>query len=414
MGRSDTDEDLRPMLTSGNYKHAAYVLPNPEEFLHRGKAWKYDEVYSADVRERIMEFFKSYKIKARISGAKFGGSAAQYMIKLDPGVELKDLMRRQKDLKIRLNNGHAEISTPGDAAISIDVPEREMPEASLLDLLEHPVTRAHRSELPLVLGRTTDNVPALIDLTRTPHILVGGATGSGKSVCLNAIIHQLLLRFTPDQLKLTLVDTKKTEFTPFNGVPHLSPEIVVTSPHQAVTLLEEIDAEQAPRNDLLSKRGFKELSEYLKACRASGEEPEYVYRIVIIDEVADFITALDSQAAKQGIRSEQDRAFLALERISQTGRTAGIHLIMATQRPKAENLNTQIRSQLTVRIAFHCNDAPSSEQILGRGRTEAASLQGMGDAYVHLDDDEFRMRGAYVREDERNRLIKFWKDQSEE
>lgn len=409
MGRS------APGVKRGTLTAPEYERPDPAMFSHRADKTPFDRaaVFSIDhTIDRIDEFLRAHKIRGRVLQVKHGASATQYILDLESGERCDRLFQREGDLQLALVNDKAVVSDAG-GVLSIDLPEAQMSEVTLLDLWEHPLMRAQRSELPvLALGRTADGYPATVDLSKTPHLLIGGATGSGKSVGLASIIQQLMLLYTPSELELTLIDTKRTEFGVFEDVPHLDPGEVLYDANRAGEVIRAIDAERDERNRVLKDYRVQSVANYLEAQRARGTEPQLPFpiRVIVIDEFGDFASKLSTSAV--GVeRSEQQAVFAALERIASLGRTVAVHLVLATQRPRAELMPTWIRNNFTARLAFHCAEARDSAQILGEGRGEAAQLQEHGDAYLQSESMSVRMRGTFVAADERDRLIEWWRRQ---
>lgn len=400
-----------------------WTLPRIDEAGKDGKL-----LYSHHGRRRMVDindlermvkqtntFFEGFKRfqdgKVKVAGIRQGATATQFILELAPGVTVKDLKSLQDDIALRLRKG---VLTLNEGVISIDVPaaDHEVGEVTILDLLEDPKVRSRHYDMPIVLGRTLEGEPLVVDLQVEPHMIVGGQTGKGKSTFLLAVLQQLLIRFSPEYLRLTIIDPKR-EFAIYSGIPHLEPERPVTDMQEAAALLQELDQERDARQKLLEELKIHKWPEYIDHCRRKGEPVEHPYRIVIIDETALFITGL-SDKAPRGVSSARELAMGALERLVASSRSAGIHIILATQRPTNVNLTKQARSQLSVRVAFAVNDGLDSAQILGEGIQIAASLRARGEAYVINEAGQFRMRGAYVTPAERDHLISFWKAQVDE
>lgn len=395
---------------------ASYTRPSVADFSHHAPPEVYDLDEIAATAERIRSFLVSFKIVSPgyrnqvIREAKAGASTIQYVLELEPGVAVQRLKNRVDDLRLHLRDGRAQVSVSGQ--LSIDVPKAIMPEITLLDVLKHPKTTAFKGNIPLVLGRSSDGEPVLVDLVEAPHILIAGASNSGKSVALINIIQQLMLRFTPDELALTLIDAKQTEFTPYAGLPHLDGGHVIVDPHEAATKLAEIDAERQERNAVLAANKVSKMSEYLELCRAKGWTPEIKWRVVIIDEIDELTSGLNTSMNRETGQSERSLTYGHMTAIARAARTAGVHMVIATQRPKADILPTQMTANFPVRIALFCADARSSAQILGEGHGEAETLQERGDAYVKSESGMVRMRGTWVKNEHRDKLISFWKAQA--
>jgi S-DNA-T family DNA segregation ATPase FtsK/SpoIIIE len=283
---------------------------------------------------------------------------------------------------------------PGKGYVGIEVPNSEKALVSLRDVMEAAEFQGIHSSLRIGLGQNVAGQPIATDLTQMPHLLIAGTTGSGKSVCVNAIIACLLLQNTPENLKLVMVDPKRVELTGYNGVPHLVAPVVVDL-ERVVGTLQWAMREMDNRYKRLAEAGTRNISEFNKKAVAKGEE-SMPYIVIVIDELADLMM-LSPEETERGIT-----------RLAQLARATGIHMVIATQRPSVDVVTGLIKANFPARIAFAVASSTDSRVILDT--TGAERLLGQGDMLFQSPDAAapIRMQGCFVSPDELNGIIAYW------
>ncbi len=367
----------------------------------------------ADARMRaqvIQETLDSFGVPARVVEWRTGPVVTQFGVV--PGyVERQDRDGNTQRYKIRvskvlaLSNDLAlalaaspiriEAPVPGRAVIGIEVPNAEKAVVGLRGVLESEAFQKSRAALRLALGRDVSGGAVVADLARMPHLLLAGATGTGKSVCLNAMLASLLFYNSPDRLKLLLVDPKRVELTRFNGVPHLiSPAVVDTE--KVIVALRWVVREMEQRYEKFARAGSRNLDTYNRQVTGKGLDP-LPYIVVIIDELADVMLAAPDEVER------------VLCRIAQMARATGIHLVVATQRPSVDVVTGLIKANFPARISFAVTSQVDSRVILDTPGAE--KLLGRGDMlFMAPDSPELqRIQGCWVSEDELDALISFWR-----
>ncbi|MCL6637387.1 MAG: DNA translocase FtsK, partial [Alicyclobacillus sp.] len=290
-----------------------------------------------------------------------------------------------------------EAPVPGKPVIGIEVPNEEVAVVTLREVLESPEFQHEPSPLTLALGRDISGAPIVGNLQKMPHLLVAGATGSGKSVCINGMIASILVKAKPDEVKFLMIDPKMVELSVYNGIPHLMAP-VVTDPRKAAWALNKAVEEMERRYKLFAERGARDMERYNQLVRHDGEVP-LPYVVVIIDELADLMMVAPGEVED------------AICRIAQMARAAGIHLIVATQRPSVDVITGVIKANIPSRIAFAVSSMADSRTILDSGGAE--KLLGRGDMlYLPVGASKpVRVQGAYVSESEIEQLVEFVKRQ---
>jgi S-DNA-T family DNA segregation ATPase FtsK/SpoIIIE len=283
---------------------------------------------------------------------------------------------------------------PGKGYVGIEVPNPEKALVSLRDVMEAPEFNGIQSALRIGLGQNVAGQPIATDLTQMPHLLIAGTTGSGKSVCVNAIVACLLLQNTPETLKLVMVDPKRVELTGYNGIPHLVAPVVVDL-ERVVGTLQWAMREMDNRYKKLADVGARNINEYNRKIKGNGREP-MPFIVIIIDELADLMM-LSPDETERGIT-----------RLAQMARATGIHMVIATQRPSVDVVTGLIKANFPARIAFAVASSTDSRVILDT--TGAERLLGQGDMLFQSPDAAapIRMQGCFVSESELNKLIGYW------
>ena len=313
-------------------------------------------------------------------------------------VKVQDIVARQTDLALALKTPYLRIEAPvpGEALVGLEVPNPCPRSVVLRSVVEsEPFQKvAAKNGLPVALGEDTAGEPVAGDLSGLPHLLIAGATGSGKSVCTNTIVSSLLLTNGPDKLRMVMVDPKRVELTPFNGIPHLVAPVIVDT-DEVLSVLRAMQNEMTRRYKLMEEIGARNIKGYNEK---SGEHMPFL--VIVIDELADLMMAA-SYEVEQG-----------LVRLAQLGRAAGIHLIVATQRPSVKVVTGLLKANVPARIAFSVASQVDSRVILDTGGAE--KLMGKGDMLLLNSDSPKprRVQGTYVSDLEIEKLVEFWKQQS--
>ncbi|HEX2242604.1 MAG TPA: DNA translocase FtsK [Gammaproteobacteria bacterium] len=372
-----------------------YQLPSLE-LLDHGIAVAGEE--SEAIGQRLNDLFVAFNVDARVTGFVRGATVTRYSIQVGATTPVGKVERLRKDIALRVGTDSVRIISPiEDDLIGIEIPNAQRDTVSLRDVLESIAD----NPMPTVaaMGQDINGEYVSADVTSWPHILVAGSTGSGKSVFINALIMSLIMRATPDQVKLVLIDPKQVEMTAYEGLPHLARKIV-TDPEIAVAVLSAIADEMDGRYRILKAAGVRNIQGYNDSIDA-GEfiGAKMTHLVVIIDEMADLM-----MVAGEDVEN-------AVMRIAQLARAAGIHLVLATQRPSADILKGKIKANAPSRLAFAVASNTDSRVILDTGG--AQTLLGKGDSlYLPVGASEpRRIQGVWVSDSEIARVTAFWRDQ---
>ena len=375
-----------------------WTLPDPAVLrrLAQGNGESPDAV--ARVSERLVATLGSFNIPAQVIGTVSGPRVTRYELQLEPGIKVSKVAGLKDDLKYALAATDVRVLAPipGKTAVGVEVPNQQANYVSLGDI--HGLFPQHASPMAFWLGKDVTGKAVLADLVRMVHLLIAGTTGSGKSGCLNALITSILLRATPDEVRMIMIDPKKVELSNFNGVPHLLAP-VVTNMKQATYVLDNICREMDRRYDVLSRNGCQDIRALNKKLVRAGEDP-MPYTMVIIDELADLMMVAPSEVEDSVIR------------LGQLGRSCGIHLVVATQRPSVDVVTGMIKTNIPSRIAFAVASQTDSRIILDQGGAE--SLLGMGDMlFSPMGSSKLlRVQGALVTSAEMKLVTEHWKRQA--
>ncbi len=348
-------------------------------------------------RQRLEEAIRSFGIDAAIVDVTRGPTVTRYDIELEKGVKLARVTNLAGDLALALGVANVRIAPIPDkiATVGIEVPNRQVSPVYLRDILESQKFITARSKLSFSLGKDIGGEAVIGDISKLPHLLIAGTTGSGKSVCMNSLILSLLYKARPDEVKLIMIDPKMVELGIYNGIPHLYVP-VVTDPKKAAGALQWAVVEMLKRYRLFSEAGVRDLAGYNKHCAANGE-PTLPQVVVVIDELADLMMI----AAKEVEES--------ICRVAQMGRAAGMHLVVATQRPSADIITGLMKANIPSRIAFAVSGALDSRIILDQAGAE--KLVGRGDMLFNPigSTKPTRIQGAFVSDEEREAVVEFIK-----
>jgi len=389
------------------------VVAEPEDDLPEIE-WKLPSIALLDTvtarRERMADEIKrnvkviestlaTFGVECKVVGVNPGPAVTQYEVQPGPGVQVKRITALQNDLSLALAAAPLRIEAPipGKSAVGIEVPNKSASLVTIREVIETAAFREGSNLLALGLGNDVSGQSIVADLTRMPHLLIAGATGQGKSVCINALITSLLFQVTPDHMRLLLIDPKRVELTGYNGLPHLALPVLVES-HQAAAALRWAVAEMDRRYKLFSAEGVRNIAAYNdKATQKLARRLPYV--VIVIDELADLMMVAAGEIEE------------LICRIAQLARAVGIHLIIATQRPSTDIITGLIKANIPSRVAFAVGSQVDSRVILDTGGAE--KLLGRGDMlYQPVDAGKpTRIQGAFVSDQEVDGVVNFWKSQ---
>lgn len=404
---------------------AAPTLPQPRIIGGAGQTWHLpvlseiledsteQDIKQEDLRKRIETIehtLAGFGVPVQVVEVNQGPAVTQFGLR--PGsIIRKDRKGEEKQIKVRVSQIQAlsndlslalaaspiriEAPVPGRDFVGVEVPNVQISQVSLRGVMESEEFMATKGPLLFGLGRDVSGQPMAADLARMPHLLIAGATGSGKSVCINALISSMLLRHTPDTLRFLMVDPKRVELTVYNGIPHLVAPVVVDV-ERAVPVLQWATREMERRYKLFAKLGARNIESYNEKQAARGEPP-LPYIVIVIDELADLMLSAPEDVERY------------ICRIAQMARATGIHLVLATQRPSVDVVTGLIKANFPARIAFAVTsqvdsrviiDTPGAEQLLGRGDM----------LFMAPDSSKLlRLQGCWVSDRETHRLVQYWK-----
>jgi S-DNA-T family DNA segregation ATPase FtsK/SpoIIIE len=348
-------------------------------------------------RSHVLEdTLASFGVGAKVVHIERGPSITRYELKPERGVKISRIASLADDIALALaaTSVRIEAPIPGKSAVGIEVPNKTVSIVAIREILESLPQRGQIPPLWMALGKDLTGRPVFGDLGKMPHLLVAGATGSGKSVCLNTIIASLLVSATPDQVQMLMIDPKRVELNVYNGIPHLIKE-VITDPRMAAGALFEMTKEMDARYERFAKAGVRKIEEY----NAKYPDEKLPYVVIVIDELADLMLVAPAKVET------------TIMRLAQLARATGIHLIVATQRPSVDVITGLIKANIPSRIAFAVSSQVDSRTILDMAGAER--LLGRGDMlYLPIDAPKpVRAQGALITGGEVDRLVNFWAKQ---
>ncbi len=380
-----------------NSSNENYQLP-PINLLNTVKnvSNKENEVKAKENIGELEKVLKDFDIIGKVVQVNIGPTVTQFELEIKAGTKVSKLLSIQREIALALaaKDVRIEAPIPGKSTIGIELPNKVNSSVSFKEVLTKMPDINEKNLLAVGLGKDIMGKVKWMEINTTPHLLVAGATGSGKSVCVNCIITSILMRTKPDQVKLVMVDPKKVELTMYNGIPHLLAP-VVTDPKKASIALKNIVVEMERRYDVFERTKNKNIKGYNKFCENNPEYPKMPYIVVIIDELADLMLV----AAKEVEDS--------IMRITQMARAAGIHLIVATQRPSTDVITGVVKANIPSRISFAVSSSIDSRTILDS--TGAEKLLGKGDMlFLPMGDNHpTRIQGAFISEEEIQKVVDY-------
>lgn len=389
-------------IESENADHSSYQLP-PVSFLRAGKKDQTDATEEIRFnRDRLNTALSSFGVNATIRDVTRGPTVTRYDLELEAGVKLNKITNLSGDLALALGVENVRIAPIPDkiSTVGIEVPNKVVSAVCLRDIIDSPAFRNAKSKLSFAVGKDIGGNCIIGNIAKLPHMLIAGTTGSGKSVCMNSLILSLLYKATPDEVRLIMIDPKMVELGIYNGIPHLFIP-VVTDPKKAAGALQWAVVEMLKRYRLFSEAQVRDLASYNALQKNEPDGQTLPQVVIVIDELADLMLC----AAKEVEES--------ICRVAQMGRAAGMHLVIATQRPSADVITGLMKANIPSRIAFAVASAMESRIILDTAGAE--KLVGRGDMlYAPLGEGKpKRVQGCFISSEEIERVVNFVKENGE-
>lgn len=400
LNTAKADQEEFPVLeVVGLQEHFEYIIPDVDLMNqvdgHTGKDDKKKIIQKAKLLEDTL---KNFGVEAKVVQVSKGPVITRYELQPSVGVKVSKIVNLSDDIALNLAAKAIRIEAPipGKAAIGIEIPNEEISMVTLREVIDSSSFKSSTANLPFALGKDISGTPVIADISKMPHTLVAGATGSGKSVCINSLLLSLLYSCSPDRVKLILVDPKVVELNQYNGIPHLLIP-VVTDPKKATSALNWAVQEMTRRYKLFAENNVKDIGTY----NERFQESQLPFIVIVIDELADLMMVAANEVED------------AICRLAQMARAAGLHLILATQRPSVDVITGVIKANIPSRIAFSVASQTDSRTILDMGGAE--KLLGKGDMlfYPMGANKPIRVQGAFISEKEVDRVVTFIKGQVE-
>ena len=356
-----------------------------------------------DNANKLEDTLMSFGVEAKVLQVTKGPSVTRFEIQPSPGVKVSKIVNLQDDIALGLAASavRMEAPIPGKSAIGIEVPNKKQTPVFLREVLDSKEFQESTKKISFALGKDITGTCIVGDLSEMPHMLIAGATGSGKSVCINSLIVSLLYKYSPDEIKLLMIDPKVVELSIYNGIPHLLIP-VVTEPKKAAGALNWAVNEMNKRYNLFSQMKVKNIESYNKLYEKGEIQEKLPYIVIIVDELADLMMACPNDVEDY------------ICRLAQMARAAGMHLIIATQRPSVDVITGVIKANIPSRVSFAVSSGTDSRTILDQ--VGAEKLLGRGDMlyYPIGENKPIRVQGAFISEEEVENVVDFIKDSEEE
>ncbi len=393
----------KPVPAEQLYYNRKYKFP-PIDLLKKGAGGsKRGSSEQKEVSERLESTLESFGVKVKVTDVSIGPTVTRYEIQPEVGVKVSRIVGLADDIKMNLaaTDIRIEAPIPGKSAVGIEVPNREITPVSLRELISSPEFKDAKSKLSFAVGKDIAGKVVVTDIAKMPHVLIAGATGSGKSVCINTLIMSIIYKATPDEVQLVLIDPKVVELSVYNGIPHLATP-VVTDPKKAAAALMLGVKEMEERYRKFADTGVRDLAGYnekVEAGLAGDDAHKLPQMVIVIDELADLMMVSPGDVE------------MAICRIAQLARAAGIHLVVATQRPSVDVITGLIKANMPSRVAFAVSSGVDSRTILDS--VGAEKLLGKGDMlfYPQGYPKPARLQGAFVSDSEVADVVEYLKNQ---
>ena len=355
-----------------------------------------------ETASRLQKTLYSFGVSAKVENVSVGPAITRYELKPAEGVRVSKIANLADDIALNLaaESIRIEAPIPGKQAVGIEIPNVENEVVHLRDIISSDAFQGHKSKLAFALGKDVAGKEVVADIAKMPHVLIAGATGSGKSVCINTLIASIIYKAKPSEVKLLMVDPKVVELSVYNGIPHLLIP-VVTDPKKAAGALAWAVQEMINRYNLFAKKGVRDIKGYNEAVEKEGETGKLPQIVIIIDELSDLMMASPKEVED------------SICRLAQMARAAGMHLVIATQRPSVDVITGVIKANIPSRISFAVSSQVDSRTILDM--VGAEKLLGKGDMlfYPSGAPKPTRIQGAFVTDKEVEKLVEFLKSQGE-
>jgi len=382
-----------------------YIFPKIDFLNHNGttKLNNEDKKELIDSASKLEEILGSFGVDAKVVQVTKGPSVTRYELQPSPGVKVSKIVNLADDIALGLASSGVRIEAPipGKAAVGIEVPNKKQTPVFLREVLDSNEFKTSTNKLAFALGKDIAGACVIGDLSKMPHTLIAGATGSGKSVCINSLIISILYKYSPDEVKLLMIDPKVVELNVYNGIPHLLIP-VVTDPKKAAAALNWAVNEMTKRYNLFAEKGVRNIDSYNALFSKGLIEKKLPYIVIIVDELADLMMVCPNDVEDY------------IGRLAQMARAAGMHLVIATQRPSVDVITGVIKANIPSRISFSVSSQVDSRTILDTGGAE--KLLGKGDMlYSPVGESKpLRVQGCFISEDEIENVVNFIKNDEKE
>lgn len=410
-GMADEVADVAASVAADSTKpKKAYKCPPLSLLQHGKRGGGESDAHLRETAMKLQQTLENFGVNVTITNVSCGPSVTRYELQPEMGVKVSKIVGLADDIKLNLAAADIRIEAPipGKAAVGIEVPNKENSAVMLRDLLESPEFQNSPSKISFAVGKDIGGKTVVADIAKMPHVLIAGATGSGKSVCINTLIMSVLYKADPDEVKLIMIDPKVVELSVYNGIPHLLIP-VVTDPKKAAGALNWAVGEMSRRYQAFAKYNVRDMKGYNEKIKSLGVQTEAGEKldpmpqiIIIVDELADLMMVAPGDVEE------------AICRLAQLARAAGIHLVIATQRPSVNVITGLIKANVPSRIAFAVSSGVDSRTIIDMNGAE--KLLGKGDMLFFPSGypKPVRVQGAFVSDDEVSRVVDFLKENSQE